>query len=696
MSFRLIIVFFFISFFGFSTAAKSQDSIVKAVTAKYNIDTSNDSVAFYQLFNVGWDLLDGNIEEFKELNVALKYYEERLEESVNKTVFYSDYNNVYAKYNYLSGYYDSAIYYYETSISALLDDTAYVRAHKGTNDNLASFYNNLALIYDEIGFYKNAIDLQFKSIEQIENARMFDTTNVNINRLYATDYLELGLIYSGIDDTINALKYFKKGVNLCHLYGNKEIIAYAELNYGVFLLNINKIEEAEVYLLQNVDFYERTNNNYDIIIVKLNLAELELKKNNIPKSLKINKEVRQLTDSLGFEQLELVAYNQLFNIYDGMDSLDLALKYGEEYLKFDKDKNSYGFSEMLEAVASLYHEKGNSEIAYNYNSRAKRISDSLNNEDKLLTSNLLSVNYDIQKINNNNKKLLLENYHLDNSIFRQRVIISMILSLLVLFFGLIIVVYVNNRKKTKLNRTLEDVNNQLLKKSKDLEESKDVLETIFSVISHDLKGPIGTADVFFELLSDKSNNIDADQKDMYINTIGESLKSTHHLLEDILNWSRNRMGKKVNISDVFIKKLIDDVIHTIDNTVFTKSIVISNSIDDKIKISTDENYLKIIIRNIISNAVKFTNKGGKIDISCTRNGKAYSIIIKDSGVGMSEELVSKIMSGNQYKSSDGTISEKGTGMGLLICFELAESIDAEIDINSKLNQGTTFTIKMKD
>jgi signal transduction histidine kinase len=351
---------------------------------------------------------------------------------------------------------------------------------------------------------------------------------------------------------------------------------------------------------------------------------------------------------------------------------------------------------MLEAVASLYHEKGNSEIAYNYNSRAKRISDSLNNEDKLLTSNLLSVNYDIQKINNNNKKLLLENYHLDNSIFRQRVIISMILSLLVLFFGLIIVVYVNNRKKTKLNRTLEDVNNQLLKKSKDLEESKDVLETIFSVISHDLKGPIGTADVFFELLSDKSNNIDADQKDMYINTIGESLKSTHHLLEDILNWSRNRMGKKVNISDVFIKKLIDDVIHTIDNTVFTKSIVISNSIDDKIKISTDENYLKIIIRNIISNAVKFTNKGGKIDISCTRNGKAYSIIIKDSGVGMSEELVSKIMSGNQYKSSDGTISEKGTGMGLLICFELAESIDAEIDINSKLNQGTTFTIKMKD
>jgi signal transduction histidine kinase len=682
-------------FFGLGSLANSQDSIVKAVVAKYNIDTTTDSIAFYQLYNVGWGLLDGNIEEFPELNVALKYYQEKEEESANKTVFYSDYNNVYAKYNYLSGYYDSAIYYYETSISALLDDTAYIRSHKGTSDNLASFYNNLALIYDEIGFYKNAIDLQFKSIDQVDNTRMFDTTNVNINRLYATDYLELGLIYSGIDDTINAAKYFEKGVNLCRLYGNKEIIAYAELNYGIFLLNINRIEEAEGYLLQNVDYYDKNNNNYDKIIVKLNLAELEIKKNNISKSLKINKEVRQLTDSLGFEQLKLVAYNQLFNIYEDIDSLDLALKYGEEYLKTDRDKNSYSYSEMLEAVASLYHKKANSELAYIYNSRAKHISDSLNNEDKLLTSNLLNVNYDIQKINENNKKLLMENYNLDNSIFKQRVIISMILSLLVLFIGLIIVVYVNSRKKTKLNRTLEDVNNQLLKKSKDLEESKDVLETIFSVISHDLKGPIGTADVFFELLSDKSNNIDAEQRDMYINTIGDSLKSTHHLLEDILNWSRNRMGKKINISDVFIGKLVEDVINTIDNTVYTKGIIISNSIDEKVHIPTDENYLKIIIRNIISNSIKFTNKGGTIDISCTKNGESSSIIIKDSGIGMSEDLVSKILSGNEYISTDGTFSEKGTGMGLLICFELAQSIGAKIDIESKLGVGTTFIIEMQ-
>jgi signal transduction histidine kinase len=682
-------------FFGLGSLANSQDSIVKAVVAKYNIDTTTDSIAFYQLYNVGWGLLDGNIEEFPELNVALKYYQEKEEESANKTVLYSDYNNVYAKYNYLSGYYDSAIYYYETSISALLDDTAYIRSHKGTSDNLASFYNNLALIYDEIGFYKNAIDLQFKSIDQVENTRMFDTTNVNINRLYATDYLELGLIYSGIDDTINAAKYFEKGVNLCRLYGNKEIIAYAELNYGIFLLNINRIEEAEGYLLQNVDYYDKNNNNYDKIIVKLNLAELEIKRNNISKSLKINKEVRQLTDSLGFEQLKLVAYYQLFNIYEDIDSLGLALKYGEEYLKTDKDKNSYSYSEMLEAVASLYHKKANSELAYIYNSRAKHISDSLNNEDKLLTSNLLNVNYDIQKINENNKKLLMENYNLDNSIFKQRVIISMILSLLVLFIGLIIVVYVNSRKKTKLNRTLEDVNNQLLKKSKDLEESKDVLETIFSVISHDLKGPIGTADVFFELLSDKSNNIDAEQRDMYINTIGDSLKSTHHLLEDILNWSRNRMGKKINISDVFIGKLVEDVINTIDNTVYTKGIIISNSIDEKVHIPTDENYLKIIIRNIISNSIKFTNKGGTIDISCTKNGESSSIIIKDSGIGMSEDLVSKILSGNEYISTDGTFSEKGTGMGLLICFELAQSIGAKIDIESKLGVGTTFIIEMQ-
>ncbi len=694
MNYKTIIGFLFLIFFCFNIDVKSQNSIVKSIVDEYDIDTTTDSIAFHQLYNKGWDLLDRDVNKFPDIRASLIYYLENLDDSYNAPLYYNDYNNLVAKYHYMSRNYDSSIYYYETSISTLLQDSIYLKFSLNNYLIIATLYNNLALIYDEIGLYKNAIDLELKSISETDKVRNIDTTNQYVNRFYATDYIDLGIIYSDINDTIRAKECFSKGIKLCYKYGDKAIISYGELNYGVFLLSINKLQLAENFLLKNEDYFESIDNNFDLLLVRLNIAELEYKKKNYPEFIELNTNIISLADSNGFDQIKLDAIAQMLIYYESIDSFNLAINYGMRYIKENVGGNDFDNSRILESISDLYFKINNLDSAYKYLLQSKILSDSITNSDKIFVSSMLNMRYNLNKISERNKALLIQNNSLDYSINKQRNIIFMILFLLLGVGFILFIIYRSNQRKTKHNAELEDVNKLLIDKSNDLKESKDVLEKIFTVISHDLKGPIGTANSFFELLLDKSDEIESSQREKYLEIIGNSLNSTHLLLEDILNWSRNRMGKKISISDVYVKQLVDDLIHTIDAITYTKEIAISNSISEMYHVSTDENYLKIIIRNIISNAIKFTSHGGDISISCTKNDDVYSIVIKDNGVGMSSELVSNILSGKYYNSSEGTVAEKGTGLGLIICFELANSIGAKINIESELNVGTTFIIDM--
>jgi len=172
------------------------------------------------------------------------------------------------------------------------------------------------------------------------------------------------------------------------------------------------------------------------------------------------------------------------------------------------------------------------------------------------------------------------------------------------------------------------------------------------------------------------------------------MKVTFSMLENLLYWSKHRMDNKVDISEFNISSLANSIIENIEQTLFTKNIRFSNNIDSSILLNTDENYLRIVLRNIISNAVKFTKDNGEISINYLLKNDKHQISIVDNGVGMSEEQAKNLFKTKSPVSNLGTNNERGTGIGLLISLELIKSLGGRIDVESKINEGSTFIITL--
>ncbi len=243
---------------------------------------------------------------------------------------------------------------------------------------------------------------------------------------------------------------------------------------------------------------------------------------------------------------------------------------------------------------------------------------------------------------------------------------------------------------------------QTLKENEqNLYESNAEKDKFFSIIAHDLKSPFNSMLGFSELLIENFDKYDISRQKKYISLINQSLRNTHKLLENLLLWSRAQRG----IVDFVLKKenlyvLSDETIELLSHAAKNKSITLTNQIPKDIYVEVDKNMLSTIIRNLISNAIKFTPKGGEITTKARtitdENKQNYvEISVNDNGVGISLENQSKIFEITESVSTEGTENEQGTGLGLILCKDFVEKHGGKIWIKSEVGKGSKviFTLK---
>lgn len=237
-------------------------------------------------------------------------------------------------------------------------------------------------------------------------------------------------------------------------------------------------------------------------------------------------------------------------------------------------------------------------------------------------------------------------------------------------------------------------------KEKDLIYSKQILleknsdkDKFISVVAHDLKGPIGTMIPIIKLLheeAEKSENKILSDMAGYLSKISET---TYKLLEDLLYWARFQRGEiKFTAEKIEVHKIVEEIIDMFKIVAENKGIKIFDEIDDFFQIEADIQMTKVVIRNIISNAIKFTDKNGKITIRVYKKRESNIIEVEDSGVGISDDRIEKLFKISEICSTKGTNGEKGTGMGLVICREFMEKQGGKIEIESKLGVGTKIKL----
>ena len=241
---------------------------------------------------------------------------------------------------------------------------------------------------------------------------------------------------------------------------------------------------------------------------------------------------------------------------------------------------------------------------------------------------------------------------------------------------------ISDRKKAE--ELIIKQNNELIK----LNADKD--RFIF-ILAHDLKGPFNNVISMLNILEENIRNHDTDDIEKHINMVSVSAVKVYNLLEDILSWIKAQSDKfPVELEEISFEKIFADVIENVKLTADNKNISINYSIADNINIHADKNMMTAIVRNLVNNAIKFTNKGGCININAASSPSGIIVTVSDNGVGIEPERMKRLFDISQTQTTLGTNNEKGTGLGLLICKELVEKHGGKIWVESKLGNGTTF------
>jgi len=265
-----------------------------------------------------------------------------------------------------------------------------------------------------------------------------------------------------------------------------------------------------------------------------------------------------------------------------------------------------------------------------------------------------------------------------------------------LFFSVVVLVllgaagsiYYNQRKTKKLNTIINE-------HKKELEELVAVKDQVLGTLSHDMRTPINSLISFTHLL--EKDTISQDKMKLYAAQLKNTLGYTQGLMDNLLKWATSQMhGFTPHIETVNLGKTIEDVLLTLKDTIGQKELVIQNNVGNDTVLLADREMLASVVRNLLTNAIKFSHRNGVIKLDGVTADSYSKFVITDMGIGMDADKVALIndTASRSVKSSKGTGQEKGNGLGLLLCKSFVAMMNGRLEVKSKIQEGTIFTIQL--
>jgi PAS domain S-box-containing protein len=247
------------------------------------------------------------------------------------------------------------------------------------------------------------------------------------------------------------------------------------------------------------------------------------------------------------------------------------------------------------------------------------------------------------------------------------------------------------QKINKIAHELAESNEKLKESEQELKASNASKDTLFSIISHDLRNPFGSVLSLAEFLIEDISEMPQEEIQTYAKSIHEAAETVYKLLNNLLEWSRLQTGKiKYNPEKILLKDFTETILKLYEANLENKNIAVDLNIADDIAVYADANILNTVLRNLISNAIKFSFVGSRIIITSGIEKDECIVFIKDNGTGISNKDFENIFKVSANKSKKGTADEEGTGLGLVLTKEFVELNKGRIWFESEEEKGTTF------
>jgi signal transduction histidine kinase len=562
---------------------------------------------------------------------------------------------------------------------------ALVYARKNSDHkSMAMIYSQLSNIFRMNGAYQQAIDFIYKSKEHYEA--------IDFEEGVAWVYYSIGRIYTTMSLYEEAQKKYYEGYkvysSLPETTRNLKGVAICLDEMGLTSLELGNAEKAKEYNLQAQAIYDRIGEEFGKSNAKKYLARIEYTLGNNDAAIMYLEESRKIKK----KQNDVLGLPGVYDLYGkilreqgkhdaAIDSLNVGLSYAEQ----NDQKNR--IMSLNRQLAEIYAEMGKYDIAYTYWMNELQIMDQINESKATRALTQLEALYDLESKEAVIRELEQEKKINETNLKREiavRNLLLIILTMTVVFAFFFLKLFSSNKQT-----------NEALKRNQiKLQEMNATKDKFTSIIAHDLKSPFNSILGFSNLLIKYSENGDYEKVKEFSEHIREVSTHTYKLLENLLEWSRSQTGKiNFNPKALDIRIPVKNATDLLYPNARKKDIQIEVNVPT-IAVLVDEHMLHTILQNILSNAIKYSNKGSKIVVSGRELKDKLLLSIKDEGVGMDPETVDKLFRIDETVSTFGTEGERGTGLGLILCKEFIERHRGKISVKSEKDKGSEFTIEL--
>ncbi len=602
-----------------------------------------------------------------------------------------------------------------------------------TRENDLLGISNCYKLYGNLYYQSSAYDKALIFYNKTLSIKLKINDLAGLSRLY----LSMGNNYDNLGHPSTALDYYFKALNIDTKLHNKKAISADYNNIGVMLQNMEIYPQALSYFTQALKTWTKMHSDGGISVAKQNIGEVLIAQG------KYDEAIKYLTDALAINQKQddkdgiSSGYNDLGLCYIYKKQNQKALSYIQQALKVSSDnKIDYNKAATLINIALYYNVNHDYSKAYNFARQAKMLADHIGSV--LLRTNAavqlietlgglklyekaFMAQKDFEKMKRTFKKdesiqkftLYITEYNYAEK-QRQQILQQKASALLyqqklhdkdllnIIFFVIIaaalliaLMYYRQKQQQLQINAQLKNKNNEVLEQKVNIDQQADKLndlnklkDKLISILAHDLRSPLSTLRGLFDLLSDES--ISHREMLKMIPTVIRKLDYTSDFLDTLLFWINSQLenfnssGKSFLIYDVIQSEVRDQT-----EQALLKNITMVCGSNYELRALADPNSIRIVIRNLITNAIKFSGEGDVIEVSVIEQDENVMVSVTDTGVGMSAARVNKLFK-SQVDSKSGTLNESGTGMGLLLCKDLIENCNGRIWVTSEEGVGTKF------
>tara|TARA_R110000868_G_scaffold118180_1_gene313590 strand:- start:380 stop:2023 length:1644 start_codon:yes stop_codon:yes gene_type:complete len=468
-------------------------------------------------------------------------------------------------------------------------------------------------------------------------------------------------IANALDDYHESIKMYNKSIEVLKQHKDGYNLAVNYNNLGDSYIHLEEFDKAIAYFEKALVISDEMDSKPLHALLHLNIAEVKLKQKLYDEAIQYSNSSLDYATKKGDVEIQAANVLALSDIYEQQGNIEKALQYKSEYIKTKERGLKYSDQKKIQLFQSL------------------------NELDK--------TQFEVQKlkIQNENSDLKLQKKN-NETYFLIFVTLGLV--------SIVVILFVQRKAKNKIYAELK-VQTQQISVLKDnvqvqndnLNDLNNTKNKLFKIIAHDLKNPLSSIEAFTDLMLQDDVDCDDEDKVVFLNLIKESATKASEILNDVLIWALDQ-EKPVENKKLSIKNLINEELKLLEIQALQKEVSIRNQIDADLDVVTDKNKVATVIRNLISNAIKFSYSKGTITISAAVVDRFIKITVTDTGIGMSKEEMHNLFIVDYKKSKLGTSNEEGTGLGLVLCKDFVQKLGGKMTVSSELNQGSAFSFTL--